>query len=65
VAANGLAAKIAQGFRYLLAGVVQVLGWPPREGPRRVTFPGAALAAEVVDRYERRFGIPPAGDAEL
>ena len=40
--------------------VIQVCGWPPREGPRRVTFPGAALAAEVAGRYERRFGVPPA-----
>jgi hypothetical protein len=59
-----------QRFRFLwavvVAGVVgvtfavQVMGWPPRESPRRVTFPGAALAAEVVERYEARYGVPPA-----
>ena len=46
-----------------VAGVtiaVQVLGWPPRETPRRVTFPGAALAAKVVELYEARYGVPPA-----
>ncbi len=43
-----------------ITGAVQVMGWPPREGPRRVTFPGAALAAAVTHGYERRHGVPPA-----
>ena len=35
--------------------------WPPRNAtPRRVAFPGATLAAEVVGHYESRYGVPPA-----
>ena len=43
-----------------VTALLQIAGWPPREGPRRVTFPGATLAAEVAGRYELRHGVPPA-----